>query len=153
MADLLTDPDRYDVRYRLPDPVLQVPEAERGERTWGGGPVTMVRDVGAFVRCLLPVRLTGGATVVYGTWLSVRPDDLKRAYEIWDTPGYAGLRLTGVLANAIDPWGTDLYQGFVTCEVRDPDELPYVTASAHPTLTRILETEWDRDEVLSHIGR
>lgn len=59
--------DRH-VRFRLPDPVLAVPDQERTEGTWlshadaNQSVMMMVPTVGTFVRSLLPVRLTGGYT-------------------------------------------------------------------------------------------
>ena len=42
-----------------------------------------VQDIGAFVRILVPVNLAGGYKITYGAWLSVSPDDLRRAWEVW----------------------------------------------------------------------
>jgi hypothetical protein len=70
--------DRH-VRFRLPDPVLQVPERDERQGTWktdqdpNAAVMMMVPDVGAFVRALLPVRLTGGYTVTFGVWIGVPP--------------------------------------------------------------------------------
>ena len=46
-----------------------------------------VPNVGAFVRALLPVRLTEGHTVTFGVWLAVHPNDLKPAFGISRHPG------------------------------------------------------------------
>jgi hypothetical protein len=141
------DPRSLDVRVTLPDPVLAMPVAERASRTWGGDPLLQVDEVGAFVRCLLPVHLTGGLLLTFGTWLAVHPDDLRRAHAVWETDGYVALELTGVLANAIKPWG-DGTLGRARIAVRDADHLPYVVASPHAVLGRVIADEWDRDSVL-----
>jgi hypothetical protein len=82
----LDDHNRH-LRFTWPDPVLSVPESERHSRTWGNDVLMQVKDVGSFVRVLLPVRLSGGYTVTFGTWLSVHPEDL-------DMPGRSGRRLS-----------------------------------------------------------
>jgi len=68
--------------FRLPEPVLDVPEAERASRTWGNDVLMQVQGVGAFVRILVPVHLTGGYTVTFGAWLGLHPDDLRRAHTV-----------------------------------------------------------------------
>jgi hypothetical protein len=78
-----------------------VPANERADRAWGNDVLMEVRDVGAFVRVLVPVRLTGGYTITYGVWLGVRAEDLRRAWEVWRTPEYTDLRLAGLLANKL----------------------------------------------------
>jgi hypothetical protein len=97
------DEHQRHLRFRLLQPVLEVPEADRTARTWGNDVLMQVQDVGAFVRVMVPVRLTGGYTVRFGAWLSVRPEDLRHAWEVWWTPAYAELRLAGVLANMLPP--------------------------------------------------
>jgi hypothetical protein len=76
------DHDRH-VRFRLPDPVLATDEQDRVDGAWQSGPDSMTSVMmeipahGAFVRALLPVRLTGGFTVTYGLWVGIRPEDLQ----------------------------------------------------------------------------
>lgn len=72
---------------------------------WGSDVMMMVRDVGAFIRVLVPIRLSGGYTVTFGAWLGVHPDDLRHAYEVWNGPEYSGLELSGRLANRLPPLG------------------------------------------------
>lgn len=62
-------------------------------------------SVGAFVGALLPIRLVGGHTVTYGVWAGIHPAELQRVFGIWWEPEYQNLRLEGVLANSIAPWG------------------------------------------------
>ncbi len=64
-----------------------------------------VPDVGAFVRALLPVKLTEGHTVTFGVWLAIHPKGLKPTFGIWWDPACEHLRLDAWLANAIPPWG------------------------------------------------
>lgn len=137
------------MRVVLPDPVLEVPEPERAGVTWGGDPLLQVDGLGAFVRCLLPVHLSGGMLLMFGTWLSVHPDDLLRAHAVWETPGYASLELFGVLANAIKPWGAAIFAAPARIAVRDAGQLPYVVSSDDVVLGRVIADEWDRDTVLA----
>jgi hypothetical protein len=87
-------------RFKVPEPVLAIPEADRPGLTWGNDVLMQVEGVGFFVRILVPIKLTGGHTTTYGAWLSVHPEDLRRSWEVWTTPAYKELRLRGVLANS-----------------------------------------------------
>jgi hypothetical protein len=105
-----------------------------------------VPPVGAFVRALLPVSLTGGYTVTYGVWVGVDPRELQRAFAVWWEPEYKDLRLDGFLANSVEPWG--LLAAPVSLMVRDPEHTPYCSASSDPQLSRVLNGHWPHDEIL-----
>lgn len=144
-----------DIRFTLPDPVLDLQSSPTADGVWMShedprtSVMMQVRDVGAFVRVLLPVSLSGGFSVTFGVWLGVHPDDLKRAFAMWWSAEYASLELEGRLANAIPPWG--LLAAPVHAVVRDPDETPYCDTSGDPELARVLADEWPHDLVLSAI--
>ena len=70
-----------------------IPEGDRPGLTWGNDVLMQVEGAGSFVRILVPIKLTGGHTTTYGAWLSVHPEDLRRAWEVWTTPAYKELRL------------------------------------------------------------
>ena len=61
-------PDAHDrhLRFTLPDPVLATEERERAPGAWlshddaSASVMRQIPGVGPFVRCLLPVHLTGG---------------------------------------------------------------------------------------------
>ena len=106
-----------------------------------------VPGLGAFVRALLPINLTGGFTITFGLWIAVQPDDLQRTFREWWSPTYPALELRGWLGNAVPPWG--LLAAPVTTVVRNPDETPYCDSSADPTLSRVLAEEWPHEQVLS----
>jgi hypothetical protein len=133
--------DRH-VRFRLPDPVLDRSRDGLPDGTWlshedpGTSVMMQVPGLGAFVRALLPVRLTGGHTVTYGVWVGIHPSDLQRAFAAWWQPDYADLRLDGVLANALQPWG--LLAAPVSLAVPDPEQTPYCAYSPDPLLSRVL---------------
>ena len=142
-------------RFTLPTPVLDLPEREQTPGTWmshatpGESVMLQVPGAGAFVRVLLPVRLDGGYQVTYGAWLGIHPDQLSSTFAVWWEPEYADLRLDGILANRIEPWG--LFPTPATATVRDPDHTPYVTASPDPTLSDVLTRTWPHEEVLAHL--
>jgi hypothetical protein len=140
------------LRFKLPEPVLAVPPDERPSRVWGNDVMMMVRDVGAFVRVLVPVRLSGGYTVTFGAWLGVHPDDLRHAYEVWNEPQYSHLELSGRLANKLPPWDEETYGRPLVAVVRNVDEVPYASASADESLQRILTDEWEHELVLAAVA-
>jgi hypothetical protein len=105
-----------------------------------------VPPIGAFVRALLPVKLTGGHTLTYGVWVAIHPHDLQRAFAVWWEPDYTELCLDGFLANSVKPWG--MLAAPVSLTVRDPNHTPYCSASSDPVLSRVLTSERPHDEVL-----
>jgi hypothetical protein len=148
----IADTDRIDVRFGLPDVAFELPESDR-ELSNGGGLLRLAGG-GTYVRCLLPVRLTGDLEFVLGTWMRIDESDFEHAREVWETPAYAGLVVAGTLANAIRPWGDELLGAPATALVRSRDQIPWVdsSASADGLLNRILQDTWQRDEVLRCFG-
>jgi hypothetical protein len=139
-------------RFRFPDAVVGLLEAGLDESEIEGDQnkdvVIMVRDA-QFVRVLLQVRLTEGLHVTFGTWLEVGFDTLEKAAEIWWTPKYKDLVLSGSLANAVPPWGDELLGAPATATVLNADHSPYVTSSGHPMLSKVLQDVWPSDVILS----
>ncbi len=141
------------VRFRLPDPVLSAADQERTLGTWmsdddpAAAVMMQVPGIGAFVRCVLPVRLTGGYTVTFGTWLAVRPEDLQKAFKIWWTPDYQSLVLDGYLANPLPGW--DCLGAAARGEVANPDATPVIVSSPDESLGHVLTAEWDHERVLA----
>jgi len=142
--------DRH-IRFQRPDVVFAMSQEELAGRVWGDDPLLQVEDVGCFIRTLLPVRLTGGYAVTFGVWLLVAPEVLHHAWSVWDAPAYLDLEIDGHLANALPRWGGDVVGRHVWTEVRDADEIPYVSASDDPLVTSLLTDEWAHDEVLPHL--
>ncbi|WP_213450264.1 DUF2199 domain-containing protein [Rhizomonospora bruguierae] len=145
------------VRFTLPDAVLDAPAKDRTPGTWMSHPTAResvmmrVPDIGAFVRALLPIRLTEGHTITFGVWLAVDPGELQSIIAVWWEPEYRHLRLTGRLANAVPPWG--MLAAPVEAVVRDTDQTPYCDASEDPQLDRVLRDEWPHDLVLAAVSR
>lgn len=92
------------------------------------------------MRALLPVRLTGGYTLRFGVWIAIHPEDLQRTAAIWHQPEYADLKLTGYLANKIEPWG--LFATPVNLAVLNVDHTPYCVSSSDQQLEDVLTKEW-----------
>jgi hypothetical protein len=142
-------PVDFAVRSTWPDPLLALSTEDR-EATWGNEHLRVAGELGAFVRCLMPVRLTGGGTLEYSVWLRVPEQTVRHASAIWEAPEYAELRLEGTVANAVQPW-TDILGAPARAEVRDPESIPYLVADEGSLVHRVLHDEWDRDDVLSRI--
>lgn len=146
--------DRH-VRFRLPEPVLASPAQQKAPGAWlshktpEASVMMQIPSVGAFVRALLPVRLTGEHTVTYGVWVAIDPQDLQRTFAIWWEPEYQDLRLDGFLANSIQPWG--LLAAPVTLTVRDPQQTPYCSGSRHAQLAQVLSNQWPHDDILDSL--
>ncbi|PPK94106.1 hypothetical protein CLV92_1082 [Kineococcus xinjiangensis] len=136
------EPSDRHVRFTWPDPVLSLSEQERTENVWlshdtATSSVMMeAPGPGSFVRVLLPLRLDDGTSVTYGTWLAVRSDEMRRAFTVWLEPAYVDLRLEGHLANDIAPGG--VLGAEASALVRDEDHTPYLHASTHPLLNRMI---------------
>jgi hypothetical protein len=143
------------VRFRLPEPVLISPAQEKAPGAWLSGNsaetsvMMQIPSVGAFVRALLPVSLTGGYTVTYGVWVGISPAELQRVFAVWWEPEYKDLRLGGKLANSIQPWG--LLGAPVSLAVRDPDHTPYCSGSPDTQLSRVLSEQWPHEHILDSL--
>jgi hypothetical protein len=122
--------DRH-VRFRFPSLVLDRSQGGLPEGTWlshedpGTSVMMQVPGLGAFVRALLPVRLTGGHTVTYGVWVGIHPDDLQRAFAVWWQPGYTGLTFDGALANTLPPGAYSRLPSASRCETRSRPRTAY----------------------------
>ena len=146
----LADEQRIDVRFGLPDAALAAPEEAR--RALGHSALLSVEGAGSFIRCLLPLALTGGTELVLGAWVETDEETLKHAAAVWEDAAYAELVVRGTLANAIRPWGETVLGAAVTARVADDDELPYVVEGRDEAARRLLAETWDRDHVLSRFA-
>jgi hypothetical protein len=108
---------------------------DAGSRRWGR----------AFVRALLPVSLSGGYAVTYGVWVAIHPGEFQRAFGVWWEPQHQDLRLEGVLANSIRPWG--LLAAQVSLAVHD-QQTPYCSGSPEAQLSRVLREERPHEDIL-----
>jgi hypothetical protein len=144
--------DRH-IRCKLPEPVLSIPQEDREARTWGNDVLMQVRDLGCFVRILIPVNLSGGYTVTFSAWLSVKPDDLRHAWEVWtDNDLYPQLRINGILANMLPGWENETYIKPLETAVINPEHTPYAIDSTDDFMRRLLRDEWPHEPVLAAIA-
>ncbi|MFD9733121.1 DUF2199 domain-containing protein [Umezawaea sp. NPDC059074] len=139
----ISNPGRVDYVVPLPDGATRSPDTDPNAA------FLRLESGQAFARCLLPVRLTGGTTLVYLTWMEISDEDLRRAAAEWRGEGWADLVLYGKLGNDLKPWEKELRGAEVMATVGAPDEPPTVQNSDHELLRRMLTETWDRDVVLS----
>ena len=146
------------VRFSLPDPVLALAERDATPGTWMShatareSVMMQIPNVAAFVRALLPVRLSGGDSITFGVWLAIDPrhDALRELAAIWwNDDAYRNLKIAGWLANAVAPWG--MLGAPVRATVRDVQQTPYCTESSDETLKHVIVDEWEHDLVLAAI--
>ena len=140
--------DRFDIRVHLPDIALKDPGKPRSSPM---DALLLVKGEGAFLRVLLPVRLSSGSDLVFGTWMRIGDDDARHVFDIWEDASYANLILEGTLGNAIKPWGDRLLGAKVTAVVRDVNEIPYVERSEDPYVSRVITEDWDHDRILERM--
>ncbi len=100
----------------------------------------------AFVRVLLPVRLTDGHEFHFGVWMEMSEPVGRRVWEAWETEAYGNLVVEGTLANSVPPWGHALLGAECRAAVGDPQALPSIRESSHPALHRVLTEPWSRAE-------
>ncbi len=133
------------VTFEQPDVIFDI-EEELLE-TWGEDPFLAIKNVGFFVRVILPVKLTDGFSVDFGTWLEVHSEDFRTAWQTWNFPEYSGLTLDGYVANAIEPW-KKLPHELVRAVVRDVAQVPYLDSCDNELVTRIMRETWPHADVL-----
>ncbi|MEU3400282.1 DUF2199 domain-containing protein [Streptomyces filamentosus] len=147
-GDALAEEKRIDVRFGLPDIAFDLPEEAR--RSPGPSALLALEGAGFFVRCLLPVQLTGETELMLGAWLETDEETFLRAAEVWeDEAAYPELVVRGRLANAVRPWGEAVLGAEFTARVRETGELPYFAEGRDPEAVRLLGETWDRDDVLA----
>jgi hypothetical protein len=138
-------PRHIAITFKEPDVIYQIHKALLD--TWREGPFLAIKDVGFFLRVVMPVRLTDGSIVDFGTWLEIIDEDFRTAWRTWNFPEYADLEVQGYVGNDIAPWGK-IPHALVKAAVRDVEEIPCLISCEDPLITRILEAEWPPEEVL-----
>ena len=134
------------ITFELPDVYFDVHEALLD--TWGDDPFLAIKNVGFFVRVILPVKLSDGFAINFGTWLECDADDFRNAWKTWNFPEYADLAFEGYIANKIEPWKA-FPHALVKATVRDMAQVPYLTSSEDETMTGILAETWPHAQVLT----
>ena len=137
------------IRFFLPDAVLQSAEQHHAPDAWlsheepNGSVMMQIPGIGSFVGALLPVSLSEGHMLTFGVWVAISTPELHRTLSTWWAPEYADLRLTGFIANTVNPWG--LLGAPVTLEVRNPEHPPYCVSSPQQDLSDVLQQEWPHE--------
>ncbi len=116
--------------------------------TWGEDPFLAIKNVGFFLRVVMPVRLDDGSRVDFGTWLEIHAEAFRTAWQTWNAPEYSDLSVQGYVANDIAPWGKFPHV-LVKASVGNVDEVPALSSCEDPQVMRIIEEAWPRDYVLS----
>ena len=117
--------------------------------TWGGVPFLAVKDVGFFLRVILPVKLSDGFAVDFGTWLEIYNEDFRTAWQTWNFPEYKDLVIEGYVANEIGPFAK-FPHALVKATVRDLEQVPYLTSSDNETFASLLNDTWPHHDVLTY---
>jgi hypothetical protein len=130
--------ERPDVYFEVPDELLD---------TWGDDPFLAIKDVGFFVRVLLPLKLDNGFAVNFGTWLECHAEDFRQAWQTWNFPEYKDLEFQGYIGNAVAPLGK-FPHALVKVAVRQMEDVPYVTSSDNEFFDRLLNGIHPHAEIL-----
>ncbi|MCE7003841.1 DUF2199 domain-containing protein [Kibdelosporangium philippinense] len=147
-GDLMDTADQIDFAFDMPD-VAHEPDAEVEEVT---SRLVRVRGAGGFVRCVMPVALTGDVRLWLGVWVRVSDTDFDYVVTVWSKEEYRELAVQGTLANLVMPWGYEIREAPLTATVREASQLPHADTSEHPMLHRVLTEVWNRDAVLSRFA-
>jgi hypothetical protein len=116
--------------------------------TWGGDPFLAIKNVGFFIRVILPIKLTDDFAIDFGTWLEIHNEDFKAAWAAWNFPEYKDLEIEGYVANQIAPF-EKFPHALVKATVREVEHVPYLTSSANETYTKLLTETWPHATVLA----
>lgn len=136
----------FSITFSLPDVYYDIhPELLE---TWGDDPFLAIKDVGFYLRVVLPVKLTDGFAVNFGTWAKVDPEIFRDAWQAWNAPEYKDLAFDFRLGNKIEPWLPPL-RTHMKAVVKDVDQVPFVVESPSELGNRILTEVWPHAEVLA----
>ncbi|MFN3192853.1 MAG: DUF2199 domain-containing protein [Aureliella sp.] len=139
----ITENPNWHFRCELPDRVAESISQLSREEFWGNDDLLQVPGYGSYVRVLIPIRITGLEAMTYRVWLEVLPDELLRAWEVWEQPEYRELKLKGVLANQLKGWPASVLNQDMVVAVKNTAEIPIAIGSSNLTLNSILTNEWD----------
>jgi hypothetical protein len=134
------------ITFEQPDVIDQIHPALLD--TWGGDPFLAIKGVGFFIRVILPIKLSDGFAIDFGTWLEVYNEDFRQLWQTWNFPEYKDFELEGYIGNAIAPFD-EFPHVLVKATVRDPEQVPYVTSSDNEVFTKLLSDTWPHAMVLS----
>ena len=134
------------ITFEQPDVIDEVPPELLD--TWGGDPFLAIKDVGFFLRVILPIKLNDGFALNFGTWLEIHRDDFKAAWTAWNFPEYKDFEVEGYIANEIEPFAR-FPHALVKATVREIEQVPYLTSSDNEVFTKLLSDIWPHATVLA----
>lgn len=134
------------ITFEQPDVIEQIHPALLD--TWGGDPFLAIKNVGFFIRVILPIKLTDDFAIDFGTWLEIYNEDFKAAWAAWNFPEYKDLEIEGYIANQIAPF-EKFPHALVKATVREVEHVPYLTSSANETYMKLLTETWPHATVLA----
>jgi hypothetical protein len=123
------------ITFEMPDVIFQI-EPELLD-TWGSDPFLAIKNVGFFLRVILPIQLSDGYAINFGTWLEIAGEDFRKAWQSWNFPEYKDLEIEGYVANDIKPFG-EFPHALVKATVRDMADVPHLTSSKNEIISGIL---------------
>ena len=136
----------FSITFGMPDVIFEIREELLD--TWGDDPFLAIKGIGFFVRVIMPVKLTDGFSVNFGTWLEIHVNDFRKAWQTWNFPEYADLELQGYVGNNIEPWKR-FPHALVKATVRELEQVPYLTSSENEVFAKVLGETWPHADVLT----
>ncbi|MET8039868.1 DUF2199 domain-containing protein [Micromonospora sp. NPDC005215] len=147
------DPEHAAVNFELPDEIAGIDDDEFQRLVDTHTYVVLtVRGHGSYLRVILPIRIDDGRTATFGVWVAVSEEDFYRVRDTWASESYSSLRFTGLLTNAIQPWGDQIVGARVEIAVIYPDAIPHVVSSSQPLLREVLQRPQPTQDVLAPNG-
>lgn len=153
------DLDEFDrhLRFRLPDVVADLPEAERtpgiglSDRDADRADFLESAEHGCFVRSLLRLPLSDGYSLTYGVWVEVTPETAREIGRLWSSELYFTLRFEGRLANDL-PLVGGLGAPVTASAPMPADGIPLVRSSSDPDLALALMAPGDAAAAFEAVG-
>jgi hypothetical protein len=139
--------------YERPDPIVALTDAELAERTiFQSAAVTSVKDLGNFIRVILPIPTDHDRIATLGIWVCVPQNtDWQRVMQagreggaLWATTEFAGRVVT-----AVQPW-PEIFGEWAMIRVGPPGPAPCVVHSYNPVLAEILAGPVPGELIRSH---
>lgn len=146
------DPEhpRFDIA--LPQPLAEISDAERTACVSTETDKLIVADgIGNFIKVLLPISLDDGRRVTYSLWVGMNGSVLEAMSQRMRTQGMAGIKIEGVLANSLHPWGDGMLKADAQIESKQTEPGGYnlfIVGSTAPELKRIIQGSWPAAFVL-----
>jgi hypothetical protein len=127
--------------YERPDPIVQLSDAELTERTiFQSAAVMSVKDLGNFIRVILPIPVDHDRVATLGIWVCVpQHTEWQRIMHAGRQGGdlWASTEFAGRVVTAVQPW-PEIFGEWALIRVREPGPAPRIVHSSNPLLAEIL---------------